>query len=106
MLGRATSKASSSISYPLQLSSVSQDHALVYQESINNPEQFWGDLGRRRLQWIKEFDQVMDCDMRQGRISWFNGGKINVSGIFMSHFLVSYSCGWGKVYYTTKDYSK
>lgn len=85
-LGWAASRASSSITHPLQLSSVSQDNAAVYRESINNPEQFWGALGRQRLQWIKEFDQVMNCDMKQGRISWFNGGKINVSGICVDFY--------------------
>lgn len=73
--------ASSSVRYPLELSSVSLNHAALYEESLKNPEAFWGDLARRRLKWFKEFDQVMDCDMDRGRISWFNGGKINVSGV-------------------------
>ena len=29
---------------------------------------------------MKEFDQVMDCNMREGRISWFKGGMLNVTG--------------------------
>ena len=70
----------STVSYPLQLSSVSPNHAALYEESVKHPELFWGDLARRRLKWFKEFDQVMDCDMTEGRISWFNGGKINASG--------------------------
>lgn len=77
-------RASSSVSYPLQLSSVSANHAALYEESLQHPERFWGDLARRRLRWFKEFDQVMDCDMNQGRISWFNGGKINISGWWVS----------------------
>ena len=78
--GKTVARSSSSVTYPLQLSSVSKSHAAVYKESLDNPEKFWGDLGRNRLRWFKEFDQVMDCDMKQGKISWFNGGKINVSG--------------------------
>ena len=73
-------KYASSVSYPLELSSVSENHAAWYEESLKNPEAFWGDLARRRLRWIKEFDQVMDCNMNEGKISWFNGGKINVTG--------------------------
>ena len=72
------------VKYPLQLSSISQDHAAVYQESIQNPEQFWADLGRRRLKWFREFDQAMDCDMDKGEFKWFSGGKINVSGILQT----------------------
>ena len=69
-----------SVTYPLQLASVSENHAALYAESLKNPERFWGDLARRRLRWIKEFDQVMDCDMQEGRFKWFIGGTINVSG--------------------------
>ena len=72
--------SSTGVSYPLQLSSVTADHAALYEESLKHPEQFWGDLARRRLRWNKEFDQVMDCDMSSGRFSWFTGGSINVSG--------------------------
>ena len=73
-------RRASSVSYPLQLSSVSENHGAIYDESLKNPEAFWGDLARNRLRWMKEFDQVMDCDMNEGRLSWFNGGKLNVSG--------------------------
>ena len=70
----------SGVSYPLQLSSVTESHAALYEESLKHPEQFWGDLARRRLRWTKEFDQVMDCDMNSGQFKWFIGGVINVSG--------------------------
>jgi acetyl-CoA synthetase len=69
----------SEVSYPLQLSSVSESHASLYEESLKHPEQFWGDLASRRLRWTKKFDQVMDCDMRTGQFKWFLGGVINVS---------------------------
>ena len=58
----------------LQLSSVSESHSSLYEESLKHPEQFWGDLAGRRLRWIKKFDQVMDCDMRSGQFKWFLGG--------------------------------
>ena len=68
------------VNYPLELSCVSGNHAALYEESLKHPEQFWGDLARRRLRWTKEFDQVMDCDMNSGQFKWFLGGVINVSG--------------------------
>ena len=70
----------SSVNYPLQLSSVSPDHAALYEESLKHPENFWGHLARTRLRWFKPFDQVMDCDMDKGDFKWFIGGEINVSG--------------------------
>jgi len=59
---------------------VDPNHDALYEESLNNPERFWGDLAMQRLRWSKEFDTVMDCDMHKGKISWFLGGKLNVSG--------------------------
>ena len=73
-------RSTNAVSYPLQLSSVSANHAAVYNESLANPEAFWGHLARTRLNWMKDFDSVMDCDMSQGRINWFSGGKLNVTG--------------------------
>ena len=74
------SRFATGVTYPLQLASVSENHAALYAESLENPERFWGDLARRRLRWVKEFDQVMDCSMREGRINWFKGGMLNVTG--------------------------
>ena len=73
----------STVSYPLQLSSVMENHAAIYEESLKNPEAFWGDLARRRLRWMKEFDQVMDCDMSKGSFKWFVGGTLNVAGEYL-----------------------
>ena len=71
----------SSTIYPIQPGHVDGNrHDVLYGESINKPQQFWGDLAKRRLRWMKEFDTVMDCDMNKGKISWFLGGKLNVSG--------------------------
>ena len=73
-------RCSSGVSYPLNLASVSENHAAWYEESLRNPERFWGHLAGTRLRWMKEFDRVMDCDMTEGTAEWFGGGKLNVSG--------------------------
>lgn len=65
---------------PIEPHFVSSNHGALYAESIANPERFWGTLARKRLRWIKDFETVMDCDFKVGKISWFLGGKINVSG--------------------------
>ncbi|XP_041106091.1 acetyl-coenzyme A synthetase 2-like, mitochondrial [Polyodon spathula] len=51
----------------------------LYELSIQDPETFWGALAKERLLWSKPFDQVKDCDFRQGKINWFCGGQLNVS---------------------------
>ena len=67
-------------SLTIQPGHVDVNHDELYAESLNNPQRFWGDLAKRRLRWMKEFNTVMDCDMNKGKISWFLGGKLNVSG--------------------------
>ncbi|KAK5623549.1 hypothetical protein CRENBAI_012580 [Crenichthys baileyi] len=47
--------------------------------SVSHSESFWAAVGRQRLSWIRPFDTVQDCDLSQGRIKWFEGGKLNVS---------------------------
>ena len=82
----------SSVKYPLQLGHIAANHSELYSESINNPERFWGDLGKTRLKWMKEFDNVMNCNIKRGEIRWFEGGVINVSGKNGSPFAVYVFC--------------
>ena len=65
---------------PPQLNHVTTDWDKLYQQSIRDPETFWGQLGASRLDWIKPFDTVMDVDLKIGKHKWFLGGKLNVSG--------------------------
>ena len=85
------SRSFSSLLYPLQPKHINPNHDALYEESLNNPERFWGDLAKQRLRWSKEFDTVMDCDMHKGKINWFLGGKLNVSGKLFGHSTES----WG-----------
>lgn len=64
----------------MELKHVSEDHATWYRESLEHPDLFWGELARARLRWSREFDRVQDCDLTQGRLQWFIGGQLNVSG--------------------------
>lgn len=62
-----------------QLSRLS--HRDLYQLSVTDPDQFWGSAADR-LRWVRPFDRVQDCELRSGKINWFVGGKLNVSGEF------------------------
>lgn len=52
----------------------------LYKYSLCNPDEFWGTLARSRLRWFSDFDRVQDCSFKDGKISWFLNGKINVCG--------------------------
>uniref|UniRef100_A0A8K9X235 Acetyl-coenzyme A synthetase n=1 Tax=Oncorhynchus mykiss TaxID=8022 RepID=A0A8K9X235_ONCMY len=55
------------------------DHSGLYKFSVNESDRFWGAVARQRLSWISPFHTVQNCDFSQGKIKWFEGGKLNVS---------------------------
>ncbi len=55
------------------------EYEQLYQESITNPEGFWGRMAEQRLTWFRKWDRVFEHDFAQGKISWFVGGKLNAA---------------------------
>jgi acetyl-CoA synthetase len=51
----------------------------MYQRSIEDPEGFWAEQADIFLTWEKKWDRVFSEDMPAGRVSWFEGGKLNIS---------------------------
>lgn len=55
------------------------EYKKIYEESINDPEGFWGKQAET-LDWFsKDWKNVFEWDEKDCRISWFKGGKLNVS---------------------------
>jgi acetyl-CoA synthetase len=56
------------------------DYKRMYAESIEDPERFWGRIGRR-IEWIKDFSRVKDSNFTASdfHIRWFQDGKLNVA---------------------------
>ncbi len=52
----------------------------LYEESVSNPEKFWGENGLR-LDWIKPYTKVKDVSFAPDNISikWFEDGLLNVA---------------------------
>ena len=50
----------------------------LYQESVADPEGFWGKQAER-ITWSKKWDKVLEQDFKKGQHSWFIGGKLNAS---------------------------
>lgn len=62
------------------------DRSTLQEFSVSNSERFWAAAARQRLNWISPFHMVQDCDLSRGKIEWFAGGKLNVSGKITSAF--------------------
>ena len=56
------------------------DYERMYAESVQDPERFWGGIGRR-IDWIKPFSKVKDTSFAADdfHIRWFYDGTLNVS---------------------------
>jgi acetyl-CoA synthetase len=65
------------MAYPYQIKTLEQYHE-VYKHSIENPEQFWGDIASH-FRWKKHFDQVLNWNFAEPRVEWFKGGKLNIT---------------------------
>jgi len=50
-----------------------------YARSIRDPEGFWEEKARGLLSWHAPWEKVLDHDFSQGRVAWFQGGRLNAS---------------------------
>ena len=54
-----------------------QAYQELYRRSIEDPDGFWADQARQRLDWIDEWNVVSDWDLPSGNVAWFLGGRLN-----------------------------
>lgn len=54
---------------------MSREYKKEYEESINDPEAFWG-RAAREIQWYKKYEKVFD-DTHNPSYRWFHGGELN-----------------------------
>jgi len=55
------------------------NYQTLYQQSITDPETFWSEQANLFLDWSQPWDSTLAFDYPKGEISWFKGGKLNVS---------------------------
>ena len=51
----------------------------MYDQSIGDPNTFWGERANDVLAWKKPWQSVRKFDFHKGEASWFDGGELNVS---------------------------
>ncbi|WP_370281245.1 acetate--CoA ligase [Pseudooceanicola sp.] len=58
-----------------------ETYETMYKASIEDPESFWGEQAKTRLDWIEAFTKVKDADFTLGKvkIKWFEDGVLNVA---------------------------
>jgi len=61
----------------MQITSFEQ-YQEVYQQSVNEPEQFWGSIAENFV-WKKKWDKVLSWNFTEPNIKWFEGAKLNIT---------------------------
>ena len=58
-----------------------ETYETMYSASVSDPESFWADQARERLDWITPFTKVKNTDFTLGQVSikWFEDGELNVA---------------------------
>lgn len=56
-----------------------EQYQQMYDQSINDPEAFFGPLAKELLHWDKPFTTVKAGDLNNGDVQWFVGGELNAS---------------------------
>ena len=73
----------------IKLSSI-DDYKKYYQQSIENPEIFWGDMAHAYIDWFKPWSQVKEADFsdKSANFVWYKNAKLNVSFNCLDRHLV------------------
>lgn len=56
-----------------------EQYKTLYDESIRDPDTFWGRMAKENVTWFRDFDRVRQGSFEVGDIAWFTGGQLNVS---------------------------
>lgn len=55
------------------------EYEKLYQQSIREPDEFWGKVARELVSFEKDFHTTRFGSFERGDVSWFLGGHVNVS---------------------------
>ena len=51
----------------------------LYARSIQDPEGYWSEKASELLSWHAPWEKTLEGDFNQGRVAWFQGGKLNAA---------------------------
>ncbi|KAI8376478.1 acyl-activating enzyme [Radiomyces spectabilis] len=54
-----------------------EQYKSLWEESVNNPTKFFGDLAKETLSWSKPFETVQHGSFKEGDVAWFVEGELN-----------------------------
>ena len=51
----------------------------LYKQSIENPDEFWGNFANEHIQWDIPFRSTLHGSFKEGNVSWFPEGRLNAT---------------------------
>ncbi len=54
-----------------------EQYQKMWDESVKNPEAFWGKVAEEQITWYKKWTKVNEENYKEAQIKWFIGGKLN-----------------------------
>lgn len=55
-----------------------EEYKSKYQESIDDPEKFWGEIAET-FTWKKKWNSVLNWNFQEPKVEWFLGAKLNIT---------------------------
>ncbi len=49
-----------------------------YKKSVREPRKFWSKIAQENFTWYQYWDKVLDFDLGQASVRWFDGAKVNI----------------------------
>jgi acetyl-CoA synthetase len=56
-----------------------EEYFQVYRKSVRDPENFWEEIAEENFMWRKRWDTVLNYDLKESHIRWFEGAKLNIT---------------------------
>jgi acetyl-CoA synthetase len=50
-----------------------------YNKSVREPRKFWGKIAEENFVWDRKWNQVIDFNMVEAEVTWFQGAKVNIT---------------------------
>jgi acetyl-CoA synthetase len=62
----------------------------LYRQSIDDPQRFWAEQARTRLDWSAPWTQVREVDAASGQVRWFRHARLNACHNCLDRHLAQY----------------
>jgi acetyl-CoA synthetase len=54
-----------------------EQYQKTYKDSLENPDEFWGNMARNTITWHKDFSIVKSGGFEYGDMAWFPDGELS-----------------------------